>query len=637
MKKITKHQIQSRTLEIRQSENLSIDIDNRTVELTWSTGFKGLRSGWDGNYYEELCMDSKCVDMSRLQSGAPLLDAHDSYSNRSVIGVVEKAWLDGNQGKALVRFAKDPISDDIFQKVKDKILRNVSVGYQVRKYEDVTLKGEPIQTLRATNWQPREISIVPIGFDPNAQIRAGAILTEEVEIELQETKTEADSITSTTVEPQADLQKKDRTMTEAEKQALELAAKKQAAQEEKTRQTEIRQAVRAAKLEEVYADELINQDLTSDKARQLVLEKLAAKQPETVNNTVRVEVGNENDQAKREGFEESLLYRMDNKNFALGEKGKLFYGKSLLRQIEQFVPRHTMESDSQFAKRAMASSDLPLALANVAEKGLQKQYELQPRSFEKWSRKDSLRNYKEYSQVKSGDYASLIERPENGEFQMGSISEKNEVAQLKDYGIIHPFSSQMLINDDLGVLTRLASSGGIAASRLENRLAYLALSTNKTMKDGLVLYVAGHGNLGTAGAISATTVAEAYKLMRKQTSTSGLDALNLYPKFFVCGPDQESTARQFFASVNATQTSNINIYSGQMEVIVDAQLTGNQYYFLADPNVIDTIVCYRLEGQDQPSIESRVNFSTNSLELKIAHAFAAAPMDFRGIVKNAGQ
>lgn len=615
------------------TDSPTINEETRTVELTWSTGFKGLRSGWDGSYYEELSMDPKHVDMSRLQTGAPLLASHDSQNLNSVIGVVERAWLEGSEGKALVRFSADPEADKIYQKVKEKILRNVSVGYQVRKYEDVTAKGDVTPTYRATNWQPHEISIVPIGFDPSAQVRSNENQN-EVEIE---TITEVETIApQITIEPLADLTHKERTMTEVEKLALETAAKKQAAQEEKQRQSEIRLAVRSAKLDNTFADELCEQDISADQARKLVLEKMATAQPQTVVSTVRIDVDNSNHDARRKNLEESLLNRMDSRNFQVTEGSKELFGKGVLRQIESVIPRYTMETDSQYAKRAMSSSDLPLALANVAEKGLQKQYDLQPRTFEQWSRKDTLRNYKEFSQVKSGDFASLIERPEGTEVKLGAFGERNETVKLSDFAISHAFTSQMLVNDDLSVLSRMASGGGIAASRLENRLAYLALTTNKIMKDGLALYVAGHGNLGTAAAINQSSVAEAYKLMRKQSSTDGLDKLNLAPSIFVCGPDKEAEARQFFASVNAQQTSNVNIYSGSMKVIVDAEISGNQYYFMCDPNVIDTIVCYRLEGQEQPSVQTMIDFNTSSMKLKVEHAFAAAPMDWRGIVRNAG-
>lgn len=607
--------------------------ESRTIDLVWTTGAKGLRTTRDGfQYFEELAVDNKSIDLSRMV-GNPLLASHDSNLD-SVIGVIESVSIDPirKEGRATVRFAKDEYSERVFQKVKDKIIRNTSVGYRIDSFKDVSQKGDEIPTFLAERWTPYEISLVGIGFDPNANIRSEETLT-EIEI----TKTEAETITSITVEPQADLQEKERIMTDAEKQAQELALKKQAALDEKQRQTEIRQAVRAAKLDEVYADELVNQDITSDKARQLVLEKLAAKQPEPINSAVRVEIGTDNEAKRQEGFRDALMHRMDSKNFAVTQAGREFYGKSLLRQLEIIIPRYSMESDVQYAKRAMSSSDLPLALANVAEKGLQKQYELQPRTYSRWTRKDSLRNYKEKSQVKSGDFASLLERKEGAEFKKGSFGEKNEVVQMKDYGIIHSFTSQMLVNDDLGVLSRLASSGGIAAARLENKLAYSALTTNKTMKDSVSLYHASHGNLGAAGAISETTIGELYTKMRKQASTDGLDKLNLNPRFFICGPDQEVAARKFFASIIPNQTSNVNIFQGSMEVIVDAEITGNQYYIAADPNMIDTVVCYHLEGQEQPRIESRIDFSTNNLDLKVDHAFAAEPMDWRGLGKNAGQ
>jgi HK97 family phage prohead protease len=619
---------------IRSLIEANVNEEDRTVELVFTTGSKGLRSDWDmGPYYEELSMDSAHLDMSRLKSGsAPLLAAHNSYDLNAVIGVVERAWIEGNEGKAVVRFSSDPDADKIFRKVKEKVLRNVSIGYQVRKYQDVSKPGDKIPTLRAVDYSIHEISIVPIGFDQQAQVRSKEIQN-EVEIE---TLTEAVQ-DSTPIEPQADLQTKERQMTEAEKQALELAAQKQAKLEEKTRQLEIRKAAKKLNVDADYTEQLITNDVSVDEARKLLIEKSEEKTTTPVQSAVSVEVSENNSDKRRQGFEEALLARIDRKNFKVTEGAKEFMGKGLLRSLELVIPRYAMESDIQYAKRTMSSSDLPLALANVAEKSLQAQYNLQPRTFEQWSRQDTLRNYKEFSQVKSGDYGSLVERPEGDEFQQASFSEDKEIAQLKDYGIIHAFTSQMLVNDDLGVLSRMASQGGVAVSRLENRLAYLALTTNKLMNDGLALYEnTVHKNLGSSLAINATSVAEAYKLMRKQTTTDGRDTLNLVPKFLVCGPDKEVEARSFFSSISPNQTSQVNIFQNSIQVIVDGQLTGNQYYFIADPSQCEGIVCYRLEGQEQPSIESRTKFETNSLELKIAHAFAAEPMDWRAIVKNAG-
>ena len=157
----------------------SVNLPKRTVELTWSTGAKVLRGYFD-KFYEELSLDPKHVRLGRLNGGAPLLDAHNSYELRGVLGVVEggTATVDGKQGKAVVRFAKaedDPLADAIFRKVQDGIIQNVSVGYRVHKFEKIEDVEIKIPTYRAIDWEPYEVSLVPMGADAGAGVRGAAI------------------------------------------------------------------------------------------------------------------------------------------------------------------------------------------------------------------------------------------------------------------------------------------------------------------------------------------------------------------------------------------------------------------------------------------------------------------------------
>ncbi|MCV5737600.1 hypothetical protein OFN56_37450, partial [Escherichia coli] len=79
-------------------------------------------------------MDTAHVDLSRMQQGAPVLNTHSRYDVRDVIGVVERAWIEGGEGRALVRFSEREDVEPIWRDIKAGILRNVSVGYVVRKY-----------------------------------------------------------------------------------------------------------------------------------------------------------------------------------------------------------------------------------------------------------------------------------------------------------------------------------------------------------------------------------------------------------------------------------------------------------------------------------------------------------------------
>lgn len=41
--------------------------------------------------------------------------------------------------------------------------------------------------------------------------------------------------------------------------------------------------------------------------------------------------------------------------------------------------------------------------------------------------------------------------------------------------------------------------------------------------------------------------------------------------------------------------------------------------------------------RELPQIESRINWKKNALEIKVAYAVDAQPMDLRGLFKNAGK
>lgn len=152
----------------------SVNEEARTVELVWTTGARVMRGYYD-RFWEELSLDPKHVRMRRLNNGAPFLNSHNTYDVADVIGVVESARLDGDKGIAIVRFAKaedDPEADKIFRKIKDGILQNISVGYRVYKMEKTEDGADKIPVYRAVDWEPYEISTVPIGADDGAGTRA---------------------------------------------------------------------------------------------------------------------------------------------------------------------------------------------------------------------------------------------------------------------------------------------------------------------------------------------------------------------------------------------------------------------------------------------------------------------------------
>lgn len=172
MKKTVEIPLQTRAASVEPT-----DQDARTFRLTWSTGAAVRRMDfWTGRQWvEELSMKPEHIRLDRLNSGAPLLNTHGQWDLRQIIGVTEKAWLDGGNGMADVRFSRRADVDPIRQDVQDKIIRNVSVGYKVHRFEDVSTKEDTaadLRRLRAVDWEPVEISLVPVGADAKAGVRA---------------------------------------------------------------------------------------------------------------------------------------------------------------------------------------------------------------------------------------------------------------------------------------------------------------------------------------------------------------------------------------------------------------------------------------------------------------------------------
>lgn len=133
--------------------------EERTLEFSFSSEYPVQR--YFGN--EVLSHDRAAVDLSRLADGAPLLFNHDTSR---VVGVVERAWLDGEKkrGMVSVKFSRNAFAQEVMADVADGVLRNVSVGYSINQMEE---RGGDFV---ATSWSPYEVSIVGVPADPTIGI-----------------------------------------------------------------------------------------------------------------------------------------------------------------------------------------------------------------------------------------------------------------------------------------------------------------------------------------------------------------------------------------------------------------------------------------------------------------------------------
>jgi HK97 family phage major capsid protein len=141
----------------------TMDADARTVEVAVSSEHAARQ--WFG--MEVLDHSPEAVDLSRLLAGAPLLLEHRRSEQ---IGVVEKAWLDGDRKiRALVRFSRSELAEPVWQDVLDGIRRNISCSYLI--HEMVLERSENgVDHYRITRWEPYEVSSVSVPADPTVGV-----------------------------------------------------------------------------------------------------------------------------------------------------------------------------------------------------------------------------------------------------------------------------------------------------------------------------------------------------------------------------------------------------------------------------------------------------------------------------------
>ncbi len=153
-------EIHTRTAEIFTRK---IDTEARTVELSFSSEAPVTR--WFGD--EILDHSPASVRLGRLNGGAALLLDHDASRQ---VGVVTRAWIaPDRKGRAIVRFGNSPLAEEVFRDVKDGIRRLVSVGYRIHVQADEgTRAGQ--KSVRVTDWEPFEISIVSIPADDSVGV-----------------------------------------------------------------------------------------------------------------------------------------------------------------------------------------------------------------------------------------------------------------------------------------------------------------------------------------------------------------------------------------------------------------------------------------------------------------------------------
>lgn len=426
--------------------------------------------------------------------------------------------------------------------------------------------------------------------------------------------------------------------------------------EERTRVSTINSLCRRHGLDDAFSDDLIQRGVSLAQAREAILDAIADADPleGRTSEPAPARARDEREGAQyREAVSNALLHRANTPGIDLSDDGREFRGMSLMELARHALERSGVNTRGMgrmeiaaaaLGQRAVGyhtTGDFPAVLANIGNKTLRQAYQTTPRTFTAWARRAALSDFRPTTRVQVSNAPQLEKVPEGAEFKYGTFGEASAQYALATYGKIIAFSRQMLINDDLGAFTRVANSFGARAAQLEGDLVYAILLQNPAMSDGVPLFHADHGNLGTASVIDEGAFIEAYEAFAAQTDIDGT-AIDVSPEFILVPPGQRAVeARKLLTATTPGSTGEVNTFANRLTVVEERRLmptAGNQapWFLAASSGLIDTVEYAYLDGQDGVFTETRNGFEVDGVEIKARLDFAAAAIDHRGLFKNAG-
>nr|DAE10999.1 MAG TPA: major capsid protein [Myoviridae sp. ctRbn2] len=610
-----------------------VDTDSRTVELSFSSETPYGR--WFGD--EILCHDGECINLERFNNGlGTVLFNHD---RDAVVGHIEKVWLEDNRGKALVRFDTDEQSETIFQKVQSGTLQGVSVGYSIKRYEVLDEKDSVSSNGRfkgpdtyvVTDWEPLEISIVSVPADATVGVGRSA---EEIHtsIDTQEDNTRMD--------PKEILNNEEVKSTEPVETGLTQADLQKAMEQERKRTSEITALFRDFDVE--GADEAIVMGVSVDEARAMVMDQLRAR-----NKGVSVTMGEAESDKFRAAAQDAVLMAAGIPVADAAPGAQELRGHSMVELAREALQREGLKANfgdnMELARAAINStSTFPAIMSNLANKSVMVGFNEAETTYQIWAGKGSNRDFKEAARYALSEAGNLELVPEGGQFKQDSLGEASARTKVATYGKLFSLTRQAIINDDLGLFSKIATKYGSAAKRLVNKMVYAQLTGNVKMQDGVALFNSKHGNVAETGeALSVKAIAKAITAMRRQKGITEEATLNITPKYLVVPPELEMVAYQIVnstAAVDGVNSGVVNPYKGRFIVVSDAELTDpDAWYLVADATQHDTIDVTYLNGVETPRLETRQGFEVDGIEYKVAFDVGVDAIDFRGLYKNAGK
>ena len=219
------------------------------------------------------------------------------------------------------------------------------------------------------------------------------------------------------------------------------------------------------------------------------------------------------------------------------------------------------------------TSDFPVLLEEAMHKTLQTAYARAANTWSRFCDTGSVSDFRAHNRYRVGSLGNLDSLNEHGEFKNKAIPDGEKASiQADTKGNIINLTRKAIVNDDLDAFIGLSNMLGGAAARTIETMVYAMLAENAglgpVLADGKTLFHADHGNVGTAGSLSVTTIENGRVLMASQKDISNNDYLDIRPSGLLVPMSSGGTARVINSAEYDPDTSNTYEPSRNQQAIV---------------------------------------------------------------------
>jgi phage head maturation protease len=574
------------------------------------------------------------IDLSRINAG--LVCALFNHDTNKIMGKITGPVIEESTRKSycLITFDNDEDSDVIFRKCVSGTIKGISTGYRVEEYTYIE-EGETSADGRhvgpcyiATKWTPLEISLVAVPAD--SMVGVGRSMNTASESAGVDIKSEVKQLENKELETPA---VKAEVQRDFSAEAVEILA--------------ICRGIDTLKPEQYIAAKN-----TVDEVRKIALEELKKVNAPIADTREIARVNDEAvDKFTRAAADAILLrHHLIDDTATVAEGAHEFRRMRMTTMMAEYATgmgiRNAHRMDETTLCRAVLTPDSQFAgvISNTINKAMLIGASTAQTTFQEWTGTGDLNDFKTSELFRLSAAGDLKKVQQNGEVTFDAMADEKVTWKLDTFAKKFGFTRQNLINDDMGMLSRIPAAYVRSGYRGINKAVYSILNDNsKTSYDNKAVFHIDHKNLAGTGTVpSIASLSLMRSEMRKQTDIRGKEKLNPIARYVICPPELETIFDQLYLSpatpVVEQNAGVVNPFQGRLKTISDAELEDAKAWFgAANPNEVDTITVGFLNGNKIPQLES---FSGDADYLgilyRIVFDWGIVIADHRGLYKNPG-